>query len=123
MMQPANYTQLDDQGKNLSNVTRNDDYGVRILGSEPTATGALARERLWRRMTRESEAMAEHALNLGFTVPVEVLQRLDQALSADRMTGASQGAAESNAASGLALGADSMQTPAFVSFALAGNAV
>jgi hypothetical protein len=101
--------------------------GPSDLGGELTATGTLAKERLWRRMTRESEAMAEHAMNLGLTIPVEVLQRLDQALSADGATlkgdRSSQGAAESNAASGLALGADSMQTSAFVSLALAHSAL
>jgi len=97
------------------------------LGSELTAMGTLAKERLWRRMTRECEAMAEHALGLGLTVPVEVLQRLDQALSADGATpkgdSSPQGAAESNAVSGLALGAHSMQTSAFVSLALTHSAL
>jgi hypothetical protein len=97
------------------------------LGSELTAIGELAKERLRRRMTRECEVMAEYALSLGLTVPVEVLQRLDQALSADSATlkgdRSSLGAAESNAGSGLALGADSMQTSALVSLALAHSAL
>lgn len=33
-------------------------------------------------MARESEAMAEHALGSGRSIPFEVIERLDQALSA-----------------------------------------
>jgi hypothetical protein len=41
---------------------------------------------LWDRMARESEAMAEHALSSGRTIPFEVVERLDQALSAFHST-------------------------------------
>lgn len=43
---------------------------------------------LWDRMARESEAMAEHALSSGRTIPFEVVERLDQALSAFHSTAA-----------------------------------
>jgi hypothetical protein len=40
------------------------------------------KDRLWRRMARECEAMAQYALSIGCAVPVQVMGRLDQAISA-----------------------------------------
>lgn len=48
---------------------------------EVARIGARVREQLWRRMARECEAMAQHALSTGRTIPCEVVERLDQALS------------------------------------------
>jgi hypothetical protein len=44
--------------------------------------GERVRQRLWERMARECEAMVLHALAIGHAVPLEVVERLDQALSA-----------------------------------------
>jgi hypothetical protein len=43
--------------------------------------GERARRRLWDRLTRECEAMAQHALSTGHTVPIEVIELLDHAFS------------------------------------------
>ena len=48
---------------------------------EATSIGVRVRQRLWEQMAHECEAMAQHALSTGRTVPVEVVERLDQALS------------------------------------------
>ena len=50
--------------------------------AEVASIGARVREQLWRRMARECEAMAQHALSTGRTIPCEVVEQLDQALSA-----------------------------------------
>jgi hypothetical protein len=42
----------------------------------------LVKQRTWERMARECEAMVHHALSTGRVVPTEVLERLDQAVSA-----------------------------------------
>jgi hypothetical protein len=47
-----------------------------------TGVGVQVKERLWQRMTRECEAMMLHALSTGLVVPADVMQRLDQAVSA-----------------------------------------
>ena len=39
------------------------------------------RQRLWEQMARECEAMVQHALSTGRTIPLEVVERLDRALS------------------------------------------
>jgi hypothetical protein len=48
---------------------------------EATSIGVRVRQRLWEQMARECEAMAQHALSTGRTIPLEVVERLDQALS------------------------------------------
>jgi hypothetical protein len=55
---------------------------------EVTAVGLCARQRLWQQMARECEAMVQHALSTGRTVPAEVIGRLDQALSVPDPTAA-----------------------------------
>lgn len=50
--------------------------------SRETRFAARARERLWRRMVRECEAMVEHAFSTGRVVPTEVIEYLDQAILA-----------------------------------------
>lgn len=47
-----------------------------------TGIGVGVRQRLWEQMARECESMAQLALSTGRTIPVEVVERLDQALSA-----------------------------------------
>jgi hypothetical protein len=53
-------------------------------GDARVAAGFTAqlKERVWQRMARECEAMAQHALSTGRVIPVEVMERLDQAVSA-----------------------------------------
>jgi hypothetical protein len=53
-----------------------------VPSGEATGIGAGLRQRLWQQMARECEAMAQLALSTGRTIPVEVIERLDQALSA-----------------------------------------
>jgi hypothetical protein len=43
---------------------------------------AQIKERLWQRMARECEAMVQHALSTGRAVPVETIERLNQAIFA-----------------------------------------
>jgi hypothetical protein len=43
--------------------------------------GAQFRQQLWDRMARECQAMAQHALSVGRAIPLEVVERLDQAYS------------------------------------------
>jgi hypothetical protein len=50
--------------------------------SGPTEFAARVKERLWQRMARECEAMVKHALSTGRVIPVEVMEHLDQAVSA-----------------------------------------
>jgi hypothetical protein len=58
------------------------DESVPVTAAEEvTAVGLRVMERLRQRMARECEAMAQHALSTGYTVPFEVVERLDQALS------------------------------------------
>ena len=47
-----------------------------------TGVGVQVRERLWQRMARECEAMVQHALGTGLVVPADVMEHLDQAVSA-----------------------------------------
>ena len=37
---------------------------------------------MWQRMARECEAMVQYAFSTGPVVPIEVMERLDQAISA-----------------------------------------
>jgi hypothetical protein len=62
---------------------RSGDESVPVAAAaEATVVGVRARERLRERMARECEAMAQHALSTGHTIPFEVVERLDQTLSA-----------------------------------------
>src|SRR5215472_16027060 len=47
-----------------------------------TGIGLKVKRRITERMARECEAMAQFALSTGRTVPFEVVEQLDQALSA-----------------------------------------
>jgi hypothetical protein len=47
-----------------------------------TGVNVQVRERLWQRMARECEAMVQHALGTGLVVPADVMEHLDQAVSA-----------------------------------------
>jgi hypothetical protein len=47
-----------------------------------TGVGVQVKERLWQRMARECEAMMQHALSTGLIVPTDVMEHLDQAVSA-----------------------------------------
>jgi hypothetical protein len=49
---------------------------------EAASIGVRLKLQLWDRMARQCEAMAEHALGIGRAIPLEVLEQLDQALSA-----------------------------------------
>jgi len=53
-----------------------------VTARGPACVGLQVKERLWQRMARECEAMMEHALSTGRVVPAEVIDRLDQAVSA-----------------------------------------
>ena len=73
-----------------------DDLKARIRGAKDSATGDLvlsgvtgaaelpqaSAPRLWRRVARECEAMAEHAYSTGLGVPGEVAALIDEALDA-----------------------------------------
>ena len=56
--------------------------------AEVTGIGVGVKQRLWEQMARECEAMARLALNTGRSIPVEIVERLDQALSAPGTLGA-----------------------------------
>jgi hypothetical protein len=51
-----------------------------VTTGEATDIGLQVRQRLWQQMARECEAMVELALGTARTVPVEIVERLDQAL-------------------------------------------
>jgi len=57
---------------------------------ETTGFGAQVKERLWQEMARECEAMVKHAFSTGRVVPLEVLDCLDRAVSADSSGDASR---------------------------------
>ena len=46
-----------------------------------TGIAAQVKDRLWQRMARECEAMVRYALGTGLVIPVNVMDRLDQAIS------------------------------------------
>jgi hypothetical protein len=52
-----------------------------VATGEVTSIGARVRQRLWEQMARECEAMVQHALSTGRTIPLEVVEQLDRALS------------------------------------------
>ena len=64
------------------------DESLPVATEEATAVGERVRQRLWQRMARECEAMAQHALAAGRTVPFDVVERLDRALAAPDPTAA-----------------------------------
>jgi hypothetical protein len=51
------------------------------LSDAVASIGAQFRQQLWDRMARECQAMAQHALSAGRAIPLEVIERLDQAFS------------------------------------------
>jgi hypothetical protein len=57
------------------------DEPLAVAAGEVTNVAVRVRQRLWEQMARECEAMAQHALSTGRTIPLEVVERLDQALS------------------------------------------
>jgi hypothetical protein len=58
------------------------DEPLPVTTREVTSTGVQVKQRLWQRMARECEAMGQHALGTGRIIPFEVMERLDQAVSA-----------------------------------------
>lgn len=97
------------------------------LAADPRANGSVVKERMVRQMVRECEAMVEHALTSGLTVPVEVLQRLDDALSSDseppNPDPVVRAAASSNVGTELANSAKSLRKSALISLAMAHSAL
>jgi hypothetical protein len=65
-----------------STQARRSDEPLSDAIGEVTGIGVGLRQRLWEQMARECQAMAQLALHTGRTIPVEVVERLDQALSA-----------------------------------------
>jgi hypothetical protein len=57
------------------------DEPLAVAAGEATSVAVRVRQRLWEQMARECEAMVQHALSTGRTIPLEVVGRLDQALS------------------------------------------
>jgi hypothetical protein len=57
------------------------DEPLAVAAGGVTSVAVRVRQRLWEQMARECEAMAQHALSTGRTIPLEVVERLDQALS------------------------------------------
>jgi hypothetical protein len=57
------------------------DEPLAVAAGEVTGIALRVRQRLWEQMTRECEAMVQHALSTGRTIPLEVIERLDRALS------------------------------------------
>ena len=51
------------------------------VAGEVTSIGVRVGQRLWEQMARECEAMVQHALSTGRTIPFEVVEQLDRALS------------------------------------------
>ena len=80
---------------NVSMLHRSRQHAVAPFDEPPpvpargaTGIGLQTKQRLWEQMARECEAMAQLALNTGRTIPVEIVERLDQALSAPGALGA-----------------------------------
>jgi len=57
------------------------DEPLAVAAGGVTSVAVRVRQRLWEQMARECEAMAQHALSTGRTIPLEVVEWLDQALS------------------------------------------
>ena len=53
-----------------------------VAADEATSIGLRVRQRLWEHMALECEAMVQHAQSTGRAVPLDVVDRLDMALSA-----------------------------------------
>lgn len=80
--------------------------------------GERAKQRLWARLTRECEAMAQHALSTGHTVPIEVIELLDHAFSSLH----TQATLQSPAGAGPVRGewkADALEVPVLVALSRA----
>ena len=87
-----------------------------------TGIGARVKERMWQRMARECEAMVQHAFSTGRVVPIEVMVRLDQAVSsADGLSvvAAPDSRDDASIANAPARGARTMEMSRFVSLAVA----
>jgi len=87
-----------------------------------TWIGARVKERLWQRMARECEAMVQHAFSTGRVVPIEVMVRLDQAVSAAdglAVVAAPDRRDEASSADAAARGASTIEMSRFVSLAVA----
>ena len=68
---------------------RSFDASLPVAAAEEAATvGLRVRQRLWQRMVRECEAMAQYAFSTGRIVPFEVVEQLDQVLSTPDATAA-----------------------------------
>jgi hypothetical protein len=52
------------------------------IAREATSIGLPVKRRIWERLVRECEAMVQHALGTGRSVPADVMTRLDQAVYA-----------------------------------------
>jgi hypothetical protein len=53
------------------------DEPLPVAAGGATGIAVQVRERLWRRMARECEAMMQHALGTGLVVPADVIQHVD----------------------------------------------
>jgi hypothetical protein len=85
-----------------------------------TGIGARVKERMWQRMARECEAMVQHAFSTGRVVPIEVMVRLDQAVSAaDGLSVVAAPDRHDDASIAAARGASTMEMSRFVSLAVA----
>jgi hypothetical protein len=52
-----------------------------VATGKVTSIGARVRQHLWEQMAREGEAMVQHALSTGRTIPLEAVEQLDRAPS------------------------------------------
>ena len=87
-----------------------------------TEIGARVKERMWQRMARECEAMVQHAFSTGRVVPIEVMVRLDQAVSAAdglSVVAAPDRRDDASIAEAAARGATTVEMSRFVSLAVA----
>jgi hypothetical protein len=93
-----------------------------VTARRATGVGVQVKERLWQRMARECEAMMQHALSNGLVVPAEVMQRLDQAVSAPDepvAVAAPDRRYDASPADAVARNASATETSRFVSLAVA----
>jgi hypothetical protein len=58
-----------------------------VSARKATSIGLPIKRRIWQRMARECEAMVQHALSTGRSVPAEVMAQLDQAVSTPDLPG------------------------------------
>jgi hypothetical protein len=83
------------------------------------ATGPRVKERLSQRMSRECEAMVQHAFGTGRVVPIEVMERLDQAVSAADRLAVVAARDDASTADVADRGASTMEMSRFLSLAVA----